>query len=83
MSIIELNAEITRAVNSISDDETLMLKVLKYIRRLMSKRQDEEVMSREEFLAKLDKGEEEYHRGEAHEILPGESLDDFLTRVGK
>lgn len=39
-------------------------------------------MTREEFLAKLDKGEEEYRQGKYYEMLPGEDLESFLKRVG-
>jgi hypothetical protein len=39
-------------------------------------------MTKEEFFAKLERGEEEYRQGKTQRMLPGESLEDFLERVG-
>lgn len=82
MSTMQLNAELYRAMGQIADDEVLLEKVLKYVKRLAAKRNDDSLMSREEFMAKLDKGEEDYRQGKCYEMLPGEDLDDFLQRVG-
>ena len=82
MSTLELNAELYRAMGEIADDEVLLAKVLRYVKRLASKRGDDSEMTQEEFLAKLEKGEEEFRQGKCHEMLPDEDLDDFLKRVG-
>ena len=79
---MQLNAELYRAMGQIADDEVLLEKVLKYVKRLAARRNDDSLMSREEFMAKLDKGEEDYRQGNCYEMLPGENLDDFLQRVG-
>lgn len=39
---------------------------------------DETLMTKEEFLARVDKAKE----GPSYEMLPGENLTDFLTRQG-
>ena len=82
MSTLELNAELYRAMGEIADDEVLLAKVLRYVKRLASMRDDDSKMTQEEFLAKLEKGEEEFRQGKCHEMLPDEDLDDFLKRVG-
>ena len=38
-------------------------------------------MSEEAFYARVKEAEEEYKRGEYFEMLPDESLEDFLKRV--
>ena len=82
MSIMELNAELYRAMSEIADDEVLMTKVLRYVKRLASRHVDESMMTREEFMSKLERGEEEYARGECRTMQPGEDLDHFIQRVG-
>ena len=69
-------------MGEIADDEVLLAKVLRYVKRLASMRDDDSKMTQEEFLAKLEKGEEEFRQGKCHEMLPDEDLDDFLKRVG-
>ncbi|MBQ9591341.1 MAG: hypothetical protein IJR32_00700 [Paludibacteraceae bacterium] len=82
MTAIELNAELYRALDKIADDETLMQKVLKYVKRLTAKKEDPTLMTKEEFFARVEKAEEQYARGEYTTQLPGESVSDMLKRCG-
>lgn len=41
-------------------------------------KKDSTLMTKEEFYAKLERGERAYERGECHEILPGEDLATYL-----
>ena len=83
MTAIQLNAELFRTMGEIADDETLMAKLLKYAKKLAaSKKADPTLMTKEEFFAKLERGEEEYRQGKTYKMLPNESLDEFLRRVG-
>lgn len=49
MSTLELNAELYRAMGEIADDEVLLTKVLRYVKRLAAKRDDDSKMTQEEF----------------------------------
>ena len=82
MTALQLNAELYRAMGVIADDETLMTKVLRYVKRLAAKREDPTLMTKEAFFAKLDEAEREIAEGKGIRMLPNESLDDFLRRVG-
>ncbi len=82
MTTLQTNAELFRAMSEIADDETLMAKLMKYAKKLAAKKHDPTLMTKEEFFAKLERGEEEYRQGKTHRMLPGESLEDFLKRVG-
>jgi antitoxin (DNA-binding transcriptional repressor) of toxin-antitoxin stability system len=42
---------------------------------------DDTLMSKEEFFAKIDKSLQEAKEGKTHTMLPNESLDDFLARI--
>ena len=82
MTALQLNAELYRAMGEIADDETLMAKVLKYVKRLAAKKEDPTLMTKEEFFARVDEAKAQYDRGEAHMMLPGEDLTAYLGRRG-
>lgn len=83
MTALELNAQIWRDMAAIADSEPLMQQLAKYLKKLLAKKEaDPTLMTKEEFFAKLERGEEEYRQGKTHRMLPGESLEDFLKRVG-
>lgn len=82
MTALQLNAELYRAMGEIADDENLMQKVLKYVKKLAAKKEDPTLMTREEFFANVDEALEQAKQGRVHRMLPNESLDDFLRRVG-
>lgn len=82
MTAVQLNAEVLRAINDISDDETLMNKVLKYIKKLTAKKEDPTLMTKEEFFAKIERAEQQIANGEGMRMLPDEDLTTFLRRNG-
>ena len=82
MTAIQLNAEVLRNMSIIAEDENLLKRAAIYLRKLVAEKEAPTLISKEEFFASLDRGEEEYRQGKTHRMLPGESLDDFLKRVG-
>lgn len=78
MTALQLNAELFRAMGKIADDETLMTKVLKYVKRLAAKKEDPTLMTKEEFFRRVD----EAKKGPTYKMLPNEDLTTFLRRVG-
>ena len=78
MTTLQLNAEVHRALDQISDDETLMTKVLNYIKKLTEKKEDPTLMSKEEFFHRID----EAKKGKTYSMLPDEDLSAFLERNG-
>ena len=83
MTALELNAELYRAMGEIADDETLMTKVLKYVKKLAAaKKADPTLMTKEEFFARVDEAKAQYNHGEGHRMLPGEDLTAYLRRRG-
>ena len=83
MTTAQLNAEIMQNLSVLADSEDMMTRVAKYLRKLVKeKKADPTLMSKEEFFAKLDKAEEEYHQGKYSTLLPGESVTDMLKRCG-
>ena len=83
MTAIQMNAEILRNMSIIAEDESLLKRVAKYLRKVVSeKKADPTLLTKEEFFRRVDEGREQIRRGEGVEMLPDESLDDFLKRVG-
>jgi hypothetical protein len=82
MTTFQLNAELYRAMGEIADDETLMTKVLKYVKKLAAQKNDPTLMTKEEFFAKLERAEQQIANGEGMAMLPNEDLTAFLKRNG-
>ena len=80
MTTLQLNAELYRAMGEIADDEALMTKVLKYVKKLAAKKNDPTLMTKEEFFAKLERAEQQIAKGEGMAMLPDEDLTAFLKR---
>ena len=83
MKTLEMNAEFFRQMGVIADDENYMKRALKYIKKLAAQKQEEDdtLMTKEEYFAKIDRSLQQAKEGKVYEMLPNESLDDFLKRV--
>ena len=78
-----LNAQMWRDMGTIAEDEGMMQRVAKYLRRVVKEMTaDPTLFTKEEFFARVDEAREQIKRGEGVEMLPDESLDEFLQRVG-
>lgn len=82
MTAMQINAELFRTMGEIADDEGLMMKLLKYAKKLAAKKADPTLMTKEEFFAKIDQAEQQIARGEYSVMLPGEDLSTHLRRLG-
>ncbi|MBQ9362032.1 MAG: hypothetical protein IJT97_01295 [Bacteroidaceae bacterium] len=82
MTAIQLRAELFREISPLLDSEAAMEKLIKYIKKLTAKKEDPTLMTKEEFFNRVDEAREQIRRGEGIRMLPNESLDDFLKRVG-
>ena len=82
MTALELNAELYRAMGEIADDETLMAKVLKYVKKLAAtKKADPTLMTEEAFFARVDEALEQARQGRVHRIGTKEELNQFLNSL--
>ncbi len=75
---LTLNADFLRDLSIVAEDENLLSKAVKYIRKLAAKKEDPTLMTKEEFFARVDKAKE----GPTYSMLPGENLTSFLKRQG-
>ena len=85
MTALQLNAmnvQLWQNIGIIADNEPLMKRLSKYVARLVKAKDDPTLMTKEEFYAKIEKGEEDYRQGRCTRLLPGESVTDMLRRSG-
>ena len=74
-----MNAELYRNLALIAEDDTMYDKVVKYVCPLAKQMTtDPTLMTKEEYFRRLDEAE----KGPRYKMLPNESLDDMLTRLG-
>lgn len=79
MTALQLNADIYQNLALLSEHETMLNKAAKYIRRLVKQVTDDPTcMTKEEYFRRLDEAE----KGPTYRMLPNESLDEMLTRLG-
>ena len=79
MTAIQLYAEMLRNMSIIAEDENLLKRAAKYLRKLVAeKRTDPTLMTKEEFFARID----EAKKGPTYELREGETLEDLIKRVG-
>ena len=83
MTISELNAEVLRNLSILAEDENLLKRVAKYLRRVVAEKQnDPTLMTEEEFFARVEEAEEQYRQGQYSTLMPGETVEDMLKRSG-
>ncbi|MBQ7691399.1 MAG: hypothetical protein IJT30_09480 [Muribaculaceae bacterium] len=81
MTALELNAEIYRTLGEIAEDENLLKQALKSLKRLAAKKQDETLMTKEEFFARVDEAREQIRRGEKTSFSNHETMNDWLNSL--
>ncbi|MBR6495423.1 MAG: hypothetical protein IKT22_09235 [Prevotella sp.] len=87
MTTMQMNTAIFRELSQMQNDEVLLGRALKSLRRVRRERKkefaaDPTLMTKEEFFRRIDEAEAQYERGEYTELLPGEDLTAHLRRVG-
>ena len=81
MTAIQINSELFFAMGKIASDEGLMMKLLKYAKKLAAQKDDETLMTKEEFFRRVDKAKEQARQGRVHRIETKEDLNQFLNSL--
>lgn len=82
MSALSLNSEFFTLMSQVADDEALMQKIVNYVKKLVKKKPDPTLMTKEEFFAKIERAEKQIEEGKYTTLLPGETVTDMLKRCG-
>ena len=82
MTAIELNAEMLRNMSIIAEDENLLKRAAKYLRKLVAeKTADPTEFTREEFFARIDKARNDIAEGKGHRFSNVEELDKYIRSL--
>lgn len=82
MTAIQLNDEIARNLNIISEDETMLERVAKYIRRIAKQiSHDPTLMSKEDFIARVDEAEKDIAAGKGTTFTNAAEMNAWLNAL--
>ena len=77
-----MSKELWQDIGAIADNENLMRRLARYVKKLVKEQNDSTLMTKEEYFAMLEEAEQQLARGEGMAMLPGEDLTAFLKRNG-
>ncbi len=79
MTAIQLNAEMLRNMSIIAEDENLLKRAAKYLRKLVAEKEaDSTEMTREEFFARVDKAERQIAEGKGITFTNHDDMNKWL-----
>lgn len=82
MTALQLNAELYRNLGIIAEDETMMQKVAKYVRKLAKQMTDDPTcMSKEEYFAMLDRSERQIAEGKGITFTDVNKMNAWLNSL--
>ena len=82
MTAIQLNAEMLRNMSIIAEDEKLLKRAAKYLRKLVAEKEaDPTEMTREEFFARVDKAERQIAEGKGITFTNHDDMNKWLNSL--
>ena len=82
MNALQLNADIYRSLGIISEDESVLRRVAKYLTRVAKQMTDDPTcMTKEEYFAMLDRSKEQAKRGEVYRFDNKEKMLNWLNTL--
>ena len=82
MTAIQMNAELLRNMSIIAEDENLLKRAVKYLRKLVAEKQeDPTLMTKEEFFARVDKAEKEIAEGKGITFTNKDDMNAWLNSL--
>ena len=82
MTALQLNADIYRSLGIISEDESVLRRVAKYLTRIAKRMTDDPTcMTKEEYFAMLDQSKEQAKRGEVYRFDDKEKMLNWLNTL--
>ncbi len=82
MTAIQLNAEVLRNMSIIAEDENLLKRAAKYLRKLVAEKPaDPTEMTKEEFFARVDKAERQIAEGKGITFTNHDDMNKWLNSL--
>ena len=75
-----LNGDFFRDLSVVAEDEGLLKRVVKYVKKLAKEKQaDPTLMTEEEFFVKIERAEEQFRRGEGIRFTDRDEMNAWLN----
>jgi hypothetical protein len=81
VQMANMNAEILRNLGRLAEDEVMLKRVAKYLRKLVREKEDPTLMSKEEFYAQLDEAEQQIAQGNCTTFNNLEEMNAWLNSL--
>ena len=82
MTSIQMNAELLRNMSIIAEDENLLKRAAKYLRKLVAEKQaDSTLMMKEDFYARVDEAEKEIAEGKGITFTNKDDMNAWLNSL--
>ena len=82
MNTMQLNAELLRNMSVIAEDENLLKRAAKYLRKLVAeKKADPTLLTKEEFFARVEKAEKEIAEGKGVTFTNKDDMNAWLNSL--
>ena len=82
MTSLQINAEMLRNLSIIAEDEALMKRVARYLRKLVAEKQaDPTELTQEEFFARIDKAEKNIAEGNGVTFTNSNDMNVWLNSL--
>ncbi|MCR5851192.1 MAG: hypothetical protein K6G92_10890 [Bacteroidaceae bacterium] len=79
---LTLNGDFFYDLSIVAEDEGLLKRVMRYVKKLAKEKQaDPTLMTEEEFFAKLDRAEEQFKRGEGIRFTDRDEMNAWLNSL--
>lgn len=77
-----MNAELLRNMSIIAEDDNLLKRAAKYMRKLVAEKEaDPTLLSKEEFFARVEKARKQAEQGQVHRIETKDELNQLLNSI--
>ena len=81
MTAIQMNAELLRNMSIIAEDENLLRRAAKYLRKLVAEKEVPTLMTKDEFFARVDKAEKEIAEGKGITFTNKDDMNAWLNSL--
>ncbi|MBO4483621.1 MAG: hypothetical protein J5735_07370 [Prevotella sp.] len=81
MTAIEMNAEILRNMSIIAEDENLLKRAAKYLRKLVAEKEDATLMTKDEFFRMIDDAKQDIADGKGRSFSNADEMNAWLKSL--
>ena len=81
MTAVQLNMDIQNKLGLFSDNVSVLEKISSFLDSLISKKNDETLMTKEEYFKMLDESSQQAREGKVHSKRKDETFDEFFKRM--